>query len=358
MYAALIITCILIILGFCYRKSKFLFFIQGIWLWILIGFNSGGIDYDVNEDIFLHSRKSLSFGEALTYIYELFKDHNLDFYVYTAVTSLVACIIIFGVIYKCSKNICLVASLIYLYPGIDFVIQKRYFLCMSILFLAIQFLNKKGKKNKIIYIILVLIASLCHSSALLYIVPFIFMFIPERYKYKIIIAMGIIGIIGSRYVSRIVSLIPFISSNKVQLYFVELSQNSNIVKFLFWCIWQLLFGLVIRKLYIWANGQAKMNKSLYDALALNIELLCIMPFYAFDPTFTRLYRPVAIEDYMAAVSLLRNGRTQFKTAFISTASIVLLAVGSFSVFYIITGDWKDMYTTVFGNNIFLDWIKG
>ena len=233
MYAALIITCILIILGFCYRKSKFLFFIQGIWLWILIGFNSGGIDYDVNEDIFLHSRKSLSFGEALTYIYELFKDHNLDFYVYTAVTSLVACIIIFGVIYKCSKNICLVASLIYLYPGIDFVIQKRYFLCMSILFLAIQFLNKKGKKNKIIYIILVLIASLCHSSALLYIVPFIFMFIPERYKYKIIIAMGIIGIIGSRYVSRIVSLIPFISSNKVQLYFVELSQNSNIVKFLF-----------------------------------------------------------------------------------------------------------------------------
>ena len=87
-----------------------------------------------------------------------------------------------------------------------------------------------------------------------------------------------------------------------------------------------------------------MNKSLYDALALNIELLCIMPFYAFDPTFTRLYRPVAIEDYMAAVSLLRNGRTQFKTAFISTASIVLLAVGSFFVFYIITGDWKDMYT--------------
>lgn len=68
MYAALIITCILIILGFCYRKSKFLFFIQGIWLWILIGFNSGGIDYDVNEDIF-YTQEKVYHLEKLLHIY-------------------------------------------------------------------------------------------------------------------------------------------------------------------------------------------------------------------------------------------------------------------------------------------------
>lgn len=355
MYIAMVITCLIIIMGFYFRRSTVLFVFQGIWLWVLTGFNSGGVDYATNEYIFLHTSNKFLLGESLSFVYTFFKKLGLDYTAYLVITSLVAYIIIFTVIYQKNVNKCMVASLIYLYPGIDFVIQKRYFLCMSILLIAVQYLNKEGKKNKYFYILFVLLASLFHISAVFYLVPIIFIIISDKYRKKIIIAIVVAGFIFSKYAENIVSLIPFISASKVRLYFVELSQSSNLYKYLFWCCWQLFFLLIIKKIYKWTKKNNMLNLSIDNAYQLNLEFLCILPFYSFDPVFTRLYRPIAIVDYIAATSLINKGKRQYKIICECFIYMVFWAFFSFFIFYVAFGVGIDnMITTVFRNNIFIN----
>ena len=227
MYIAILMTCGLIVLGFINRRSTVLYICQAIWLWILTGFNSGGVDYATNESIFLRSTNKFSIGEGLSFVYTFLKKMGCNYAAYIAVTTLIAYIIIFAFIYLNAENKCLVASLMYLYPGIDFVIQKRYFLCIPILLIAIQYLNREGKKNKLIYVILVLLATLFHTSAILYFIPIMFFLIPERFRNRIIVLLGVIGLLFAKYAYHSTNIYT-ITDGIIILLFCTLIAISNI----------------------------------------------------------------------------------------------------------------------------------
>ena len=355
MYIAILMTCGLIVLGFINRRSTVLYICQAIWLWILTGFNSGGVDYATNESIFLRSTNKFSIGEGLSFVYTFLKKMGCNYAAYIAVTTLIAYIIIFAFIYLNAENKCLVASLMYLYPGIDFVIQKRYFLCIPILLIAIQYLNREGKKNKLIYVILVLLATLFHTSVILYFIPIMFFLIPERFRNRIIVLLGVIGLLFAKYAKKIALLLPFIPIDKIRLYFTDLSQDSSVYKFIFWCCWQMAFLLIVRWIYNWTKKNDISEMTLKSTHMLNVEFLCILPLYAFDPVFTRLYRPIVIMDYIAVTSLIRKGSTQYKCILIGVTFLLLLTIGSFYIFYVATGvGIDDMLATVFRYNIVLN----
>ena len=354
MYVAIFITIIMILLGFIFRQSRILFALQGIWLWILTGFNSGGVDFAINQDLFMNSQLNLSVGEGLTVLYDFFKNRGMNFITYNVITTLIAYILIFYIINKNSKNKCIVASLLYFYPAVDFVVQKRFFLAMALLLVAVQYLGKEDKKSRIKYIFLVLLSALCHVSALLYFVPFVFQFVQKKYRNKLIIILSLIGIVISKYLGKILSFLPFVSSTKIQLYFVDLSANSNMFKFMFWCFWQLAFWVILYYLNVYLKREQSDHDVIQKTYNLNIDFMCILPFYAFDPVFVRLFRPVVIFDYIAVSAMLQNGKRQYKIVLKAILLMVALSVCSFVIFYIITGvGFEQMVLGTFKNNIIL-----
>lgn len=353
----LVLTIILIVLGFIYRKSKILFAVQMIWMWILTGFNTMGIDFKTNESIYNYSTNKITFGDGFANVLSfIMKQHDVTFITYNVITTFVAYLILYIIIRKKTSCGAMVASFMMLYPFPDFVIQKRFFLAMVIVFVAIQYSDFRKKKNIILYIILVIIAFQFHSSTLFYILPLLFFLIPDKYKTKILVLLSAIAVIMVKYIPNIVKKIGMFSSGKIELYFNELAKESSLYKFAFWIIFQLIcisFVWYAKKKNIFKESET-INLKFEKTYNMNIELLCLLPLYAFDPVFTRLYRPVLIDNFILCSLCLKDSSVQ-KIKNIKLFLLQLcISILCFVIFYIITGSgFQYMIMPMFENNLIL-----
>ena len=99
------------------------------------------------------------------------KEAGMNFITFNFILSTVATMLIARIILKLCNNPCMVISLIYMYPLVDNVIQKRWYYALGILVTAIPLLyERKDKKKLLIFSLLCMLASQFHSAAIFYLV--------------------------------------------------------------------------------------------------------------------------------------------------------------------------------------------
>lgn len=296
----LVISGVLVILGFVYKNNKKIFNLQFLWIWILTSFNNGGPDYDGYQDMFKAFSLHLDFnfltsGKLYSLGAYLFNKIGLSLEEYTFFTTTIALISIYILIKKYSLNISFVNSCLILFPLTDNIIQKRNFLAMVAILYGILFLIEKNRYYIVKFLFFILISYNFHILGIIY----LFLILIPNFSLKNIKIISYIGTI------LIMTIIPFLdeiakfcfsfASSKVYLYFEDLSFRLPLYKTLFFVFIHLIMFYFI--LFFYKRKKEK-DKFSIGIMKLNYLFLLIIPLYYYSSTFLRFYRNVFLLNYI------------------------------------------------------------
>lgn len=292
----LIITIFLFFVSFVFPKNKFVFFIQVIWISILAGLNTSAADFQNNYETYLFANTNGNPHNLYNWLAIIFKSHFINYVYFNFFLVIISTLLISIFILRISKFPNLVISLFYIFPFVDSVIQKRWYYAMGLLTIGLLLLLHEKKLGYLLYCLVVWIASQFHSGALLlYTLP-VFMIIPLKWQKRIAFCSISFGIILNKYLAKIVTMIlPSYLQEKNQLYFSTLASSASFAHTILWTLWQATFILIIFQVY-----KNKRKKSIFDdaVLRMNLWASILVLFYAYDPVFARLFRPILILDYV------------------------------------------------------------
>lgn len=279
----------LIVLGVVFPKSKFIFSLQWILFTVAIAFNRGGPDVEAYQAMYTINGQlnDFSIKPEVTYQYlsHLFYQMGFSFDDLTMVTSILAMFILGWTIWRTTPFVALIMGLIFIFPGLDFIIQKRNFLGVCFLLLGFSYLIQDVKYFRIKYLLCVIIATGFHSLFILY---SLVIFIPKVWI-KIFESNRVFFISSLLCIAPLIPNIAnlFMSSSKFELYFNNSELILSFYKVLFFIIMQLLFVLLcvrIIDLYI-------IDKRLiFWGKVFCYFSLIVLPFYFYGSTFVRLYK--------------------------------------------------------------------
>lgn len=353
-----IFTVVLIVAGFLFKRSKFLFCLQMLWMWMLSAFNTGGMDYTVHTNIYaasVMSRLNFLEGNALySLLCKFFYMRGFEFYVMNGVISTGIFLFLFSFIKKKSMAPCLVASLFFLYPLADCIIQKRWFFASMVAVAGIEYYlkNRNGVKNRVVFILSLLVAYEIHMASLVYILFATLFLVPEKYikKLRKFLIMG-------AYIS--IPVMPFFAGKffpegKVRLYFVEMRLGT--IDFLFWTCFHLAF--IVIYWYLYRNEPCKPSgdyeKGVFD---INSNINIYLPLYYYEPTFIRYFRGLLIYQYIEVSNAQPQNHIYRKRILLCTVFFCLAALTAFIIVYVITGaGFEYLILPIFEENIALEWI--
>lgn len=355
---SLLITIFLITLGFIYRKNKFVWFLQFIWMWILMAGSNGGVDWTVHKDIF--TKYSLNFKILdESWLYKMFcypfVINGYTFYQFNFVISTILLLVLFHLIKKYSKNVCFVTSLIYIYPLADSIIQKRNFCALVIFLCGIFPLIYKEKRGDIKFILCTFLAAQVHMSYYLYFIIYPLIKLENKYLNKVIKNAVFLAFLCTPFIPQIASL--FVNSEKVKFYFLELK-----IPFYQSCCWwgvQMIFTYLFAKINnikntINENLNIKTENYNENALKLNKIMLVFMPLYYYEPTFFRFFRNIIFVNYVEASSIFDNKNTIYKNEFIIMFILVLFVILMFLSQFVFFGKgFEYLCIPIFQANSFL-----
>ncbi|SEI84353.1 EpsG family protein [Propionispira arboris] len=356
-----LITIFVVFMGFAIKRSKIVFLIQLIWLILLVGGNTGSLDYDINALLYFGGINGWDWDQLtlLGWLYAILtgsaNDWNFGFIEYNFIMSALSIGLIGYVIKKNTYNYNVVMSLLYFYPVIEMVIQKRFLPGMAVMLYATQFLGKCDLKSSIKYLACLVIAVGLHSSLIFYILFFFLSRFSDRHTKllkKLIIILFLVELIGGQLVPMIAG--ELFAADKIELYFSTYAEKSSWLKFICWAVLHLYFvGLVC---YIYRKSDK--TELGFLTYKLNLYSLIIIPLYTIDPVFMRFYRIVLIYDYMYL-----SGYMTWKFSNNSSKNIIAtigLLLGTFIYFYVwyCAGignmTFEKMAQPVFENNILAD----
>lgn len=352
----MLITIILIFIGFIKKNSNIIFIIQIIWMYLLLAGNTQSMDYGVYTNMFETSQnKESAIGNIYAYLCYLAGQIGLDFFEFNAVINIFIMIIIIYILKKYTKNYCFVMSLLFIYPFIENIIQKRFYLASIIVCLAIvSFLLKKGIIYKFIYIILIIIATYVHQSAIFYL---LFLIYPIINKKKTFIIMLIISIVFSLFLPDLSSIF---FAEKTELYFGELHSKIKypILNFILWSGFHICFVFLYYIFYSKCKKHIS-NKIFYKYIIsinkINICSLLFIPMYAWEPTFFRIFRGILLLNYIAISMIIPSGYKYYKIVFYSMIIYIIYIIISFvCIYFFASAGYKEMIEPIFINNILLE----
>lgn len=374
----LIITAFLVILGIICGGNKTVRVVMFFWMIILLCFNTGGSDWENNYHVYrdasvttLSVSKLLSFG--YTWLCSLCKNVGISFETLHIFLGALSTILIYRVVIRYSKRPGYVLALLYLYPFADNIIQKRWYYAMGFIMMGLPTLWEESRKTKKIikFFIICLVASQFHVSALLFGAILLFELVPEKYRSKVIIFVFAIELILVRLLPTILINNPIIGS-KVSLYMVEFGKNSTLTKFIFWTGWHLSIVFIVNRIIrmkLYKEKQlSRFNQQNNDEIMaklerylpiLNIFSIIIIPFYTFDPVFTRIFRPIIIFDYIYISCFIQmKGIKLPKRNLLNSLAGIGIAIMSFVIFYFLTGAGFDqLVIPLLENNSVLDFLN-
>lgn len=351
----LFISVILCILGFLFKKSKIVSYIQVIWMIILMGGNCNGMDYDVHL-IYYSSALTAKVGDnawLYKFICKPFAINGFEFYICNMVITITLMIILYKSIKRKTQNISMVLSLMYIFPFIDCIIQKRNF-CASVIFIigTILYLENNKKRNLIIAI---LIASQIHPSFYMYIIILPIIFLKKNYKF--FLGSGIIvAFLGMLYIPKLSQLLlgGTVYASKINLYFVQL--KIPLYQAICWMILHTIFVCVFY--YILENSKRNCKdenviKELDMLKKINSSTLLYMPFYYYEPTFFRFFRNLLIVNYIYYAFCMKKYYKNTKNNFMIDIFLVVYLILIFLTQYVFLGYGFDILVKpLLENNIF------
>lgn len=359
----IIITLILFIGGFFFRKNKIYFFIQIIWIDFLFIGNTNSVDFLANSSIFYNAGSAGNTNIFLDGLYSLLaseaKKIGMQYLTFNGILATISLFLIAFVIFNMSSKPCIVISYFMLYPMISCIIQKRWFIAMGILTIALYILSLNLTKIRKIIIasLLITLAAGIHSSSIFFYSLIIFFILPDKFKKIFSISWLIFFSIFRNLISKF-GLTNSDISGKSQLYFVNLASN-NLGHYIFWLVWQLLFVLFILNLCkknkikkIWGESFT------YFIWTINWWSLMIIPLYSFDPVFARFFRIVLIFNYIGVSNLIIIHNNQIEKIAIGSGLYQLfLCFFTFIIVEFFAGlPFDQLVLPIFEYNTFLNFI--
>lgn len=359
---AYLIAAFLMILGIVKKKSKLLFILQIVWLWIFMGGNNVNADYANYEYRYkLISMSGIKLNREVLYDIFSFLSQLLGFnYVGFRMLIVAIALLLIGItLKKYSYNPCFALSLFMLYPLLDSIIQMRTLITMAILVFSIKYLIEDKRGNTIKFIICILIASGFHNLALFYLILVLSKFCDIKQCAKVSAIMLVVSIVAVSVLPQMAALI--ISKENVTAYF-DSPNRLSIYKVIGIIIWQLC-GMILTFLvngkimkgkvsFVTSNNEInKENKAINTISKINVLLSVIFPFYIFSSLFMRVYRSTLLLNYLAFSNKSKQGRKYNVT--IPELLFVLYALLTFIYFNCISNNmFETIVRVIYENNIF------
>jgi len=355
------ITLLLIVFGFLFQNKLF-FCIQLLWLMIISGFNTNSADWINNFETYQVASSDYIHSSGIpTGLYNclavIAKSIGIDYVSFNGILTSISTLLIAYVIWKMAKKPTLVISLIYIYPFIDDIIQKRWYYAMGILVFGVY--KSLNAKNKVIRAISLLVSAFIayqfHSGAILFFTLPLYLMLSVKTQNIVTIITIIIGTIGRNSISNLVNIITNNSlTEKSNLYFSILSANSTITHYLFWAIWQFMQAGIIFYIY---KKRKPFSDDVSKVWRVNVWAMCLIPLYSFDPVFSRMFRVVLIFNYI----IITNNLWLNKKELLRVGIIALFYQIVFSIISLVAFDFNSalgvqtIIFDIFKYNQFLNW---
>ncbi|GIN58833.1 hypothetical protein J8TS2_31520 [Lederbergia ruris] len=342
LFVYLLILFLNLIFAFRNKGSKILTIITIIVIILLVGNAGPGYTFWSDYDNYLRHYGEISITglfDNLQVLYTalmkagtLFK---LDFFTFRVILTGICFIIIYKVViqrYSCNSNY--VFLLYIMYPMIIDSEQFRNFIAMTILLVAIIFLEKDSFKGKLKFLILVFVATAVHTSFIFYA---ILIFVNTKHKNKLIKTIAVLTIFFSIVIVLNNNQIPFIQQI-INLVDVEKAEKylstSTDIGFLIPVLLQITNLLLLN----WARkiiarksnsteGHELINESGYRDLNfsnlifwINVLSTVFIPLFIMNVHFYRLIRNLLILNFIiyGIASNKINKGSPYKFAFNTT----------------------------------------
>ena len=330
-----IITILFILINILMRDSKYLFVVDFVFLFILLGLSDGSYDTLIFFNRYIDPERYSDFTEILfNGIIKFFHLLNFNYRQFMMAVSFIELIMLFVFIKKHTKNVCFVIGVFMIFPMLHSFEQLRFLMgFIIVLTVGIDSLLKSKKNHTIIYCISVLIATLIHSSCIF----FMLFILAKKFNTKTIIKITIfttiiLSTIGIR--PEMLKIIGFIIGDS-KLEIVTRIQKGQEGQFGCSCLSTLVF-LEYLVYYLYINNKTDklgINKSDLDNINLVlkfniISIIAIPLIYIFSTAFMRIAVFLLILNYVFISKSLDYDKkyctTKYK--FIITISTTMCAV--------------------------------
>lgn len=352
------LTVLLIILGMICKKSRLLFAIQCIWLWVLTGLSNGGWDFSENEMLYYVAGKDVFAGVIgwLNNILAYFAHKaDWDYVRYNAVLCIVAVMLIAYVVCRHSKRPCFVMSMILIYPMMDSVYQKRFFIAMCFILLAYSFWIE-GKTA--LYFFFVFIGVGFHAAVLIYfLLPVMEWILMKRRKCLAVFFLTAEFLIF-RFMDKIMQL-PFLRMfyGKFITYTEEQQYSSPIVGVFFLTM---QIGYIFIILYIarhWPEKRVFKGSLERRMPSMTITSILFLPLLLIGSTFVRYYRVYQILSYAYIGNRIEHKASGKKFSdWLVIAYIILLIISTYVIFINDSHGLMAALESVYENNVLISFL--
>ena len=343
------LSIILILTGIVIQNNRILAAIQSIWIWLVVGFTNGEMDFAENNLIYKNTAYA-KISSPSTWLSNLIGNYTnsmgMEYWEYNAVVSAVLILILYWIILKNTKKISLFYSLFLIYPLVDSVIQKRFFI--AFVFCVISLIAMKNNNIKM-SIIAIICALGFHFSAII-LVPYLFMDIILKKHIKVIWMILALEVYIIFFQRNLVAIILGDNSAKVTTY-----MNNNIslkAGLLFVCVQVIL---VLLTLYIENPNLFLRNLSINSRenyiMRINIFSLLFIPLLFMDSTFFRFYRIIMVVTYTDIGKAFRGKLLKNSYRYYMGMAYIILII-TFQVMTVNLGEfgWNEVLDTLFKYN--------
>lgn len=328
----------IVILSICLlkKKSKVVFFLAGIWLWILTAFSSGLADESIYVDRYNDYNTFYGLTEpGFTLIMKLFNAMGFHFETYKMIVFAVELVLILSTIERLSDNKNFVIAMYIIFPLCMDATQMRFTLGLSITIFGSRFLfNDEATKHKvpgdIKYAICVIVASMFHFVNILF---FLLLIAKHISKKKVIgwtlgITLAFSVILNANLLIKIGNLIGVgLKIKNAIRNSANLQSNLELTTLLRMVVFFLLFLLLY---YISGKLEDKRKTNKIDSktiLNMNIIIMCVISLLQFSVDFYRCQVGISILNYIYFSNTLADenmGKIKLKNVIITSVSLVMV----------------------------------
>lgn len=301
-----VITLALILMGLYYNKSKYMYLVLLVWIWLLMGWSAGNADYGIYLSRFNNYRAYAAYTEiGYTLLMRLANEAGLTYQQFLPIAMLVYVIIIGGIAWKLSPAPSFVLALYLIFPACMEATQMRYTFASAMVLLGLYFLlnNSDDKAAEIKYICCIAAASSLHASTAVF---FAFVVIRRLSLKRMIWYTAVITFVvylsGSSLIISIARRLPILSEkiSRVLAAASRMYTNVNVLKTTFRCF--LFFLLFMSLMYYlkkrYGQTDARVNLILIENIQkVNVASLIILPLLLYAVDFYRIQQTLTIFNY-------------------------------------------------------------
>lgn len=360
------------------KKSKYVYYVMLVFMWILMAFTYGNAD----ETIYVSRYTSSASWEGQTEIIynlviKLFNYMGASFVIFKAGCAFIQLFLISHVIKKYAKYPNFVLLLYFLFTFTIDIAQMRATLAMSVMLYFSTFLledirmdcSRKLRlgltRNECIYIAGILVATCIHSASVIWLL----LLAAKKcsVKVNIIIVIACIGGLTLIFTPEVVSWIAslFGASTRISAYVSLEYQATRDLLLRAALIRVLIYAVGMTGIFLLLLNRDRGNVFLNFGLKMNIIILCIIPVMLdYTPEVYRLQAGLSVLCYICATNSLQTVSDERSKLLVTTkknlllnGALLVLAVINMYLLILRGNNYAAVFEPVFTNNYLFDLLK-